>query len=116
MKIALSLQNGIDLSGHPGQCSQFLIYSIEDNKVASKQLLELDFENTLHTVFFNQSPPYRDHPLFECQIIISEPTGCGFVNKVKIKDIEAIQTLEKDPDRIISKYLDGSLELSEPIS
>jgi len=58
MKIAVTSQNRKTITGHAGSCRIFWIFTIEDNKITSKELLELPKEQA-----FRASPPDQPHLL-----------------------------------------------------
>ena len=113
MKIAISCQDGTTISGHVGRCTQFIVYDIKDNHRISKSIVSFDEEKTFHNILHSLMLPFMDHPLFNVDIILSGSMGKRFVEKMKIKGIEAFLTSEKDPDIAIEKYLEGILEKVE---
>jgi predicted Fe-Mo cluster-binding NifX family protein len=113
MKIALSCQDGLTISGHAGHCTKFVIYTISDGKIESSSILEIEKERTFHNVLHNIMLPFMSHPLFNVDVIMSGSMGAGFIEKMKIKGIEAIPTSEKVPEIAVAKYLEGSLEVME---
>jgi predicted Fe-Mo cluster-binding NifX family protein len=40
--------------------------------------------------------------------------GMGLVNRMNAKGIEAISTQEKEPDKAVAAYLDGSIDKLPP--
>jgi predicted Fe-Mo cluster-binding NifX family protein len=111
MKIAVTYQNGRTISGHAGRTNRFLIYTTENQKVIDKQDLELDKEQTFHNVFHNGLEPVPEHPLLNIVAIIAVDMGAGFFQKMKMNNIDAINTGESDPDIAIEKLLAGKLEV-----
>ena len=116
MKIALSMQNGRDLSGHAGRCTGFLVYTIENDTIQSKKLVEIDMDMTFHSIFHDGVYSFSQSPLHDIKCIISGSMGLGFVQKMKSNGIEALQTDEQNPDSLIEKYIRGDLVLTTPIN
>jgi predicted Fe-Mo cluster-binding NifX family protein len=113
MKIALSFQNGHSLSGHAGRCTRFLVYNIEENKILSKELVEIESEMTFHSIFHDGTYTFSENPLHDMDMIISNSMGLGFVQKMKSNGIKALQTDEQNPDLLIEKYMKGELLFTE---
>lgn len=111
MKIAVTYQNGKTISGHAGRTNHFLIYTIEDQKVIDKQDLELDKEQTFHNIFHNGLEPVPEHPLLNVVAIIAGNMGPGFFQKMKMNNIDALNSDERDPNVAIEKLLEGKLEM-----
>lgn len=115
MKIAFSFQDGKTISGHAGHCTKFIIYTLEDADIVSTSIIEIEKERTFHNVLHNLMLPFMNHPLFHVDVIMSGSMGSRFIEKMKIKGIEAIRVDETSPEITIQKYLDGRLEIIEPI-
>ena len=111
MKIAVTYQNGRTISGHAGRTNRFLIYEIENQQVVGKEELKLDKEQTFHNVFHDGVEPVPEHPIFHITAIISGNMGTGFYHKMRMNNIDAIHTPERDPDTAIDKLLHGKLEV-----
>ncbi|HAI69456.1 MAG TPA: hypothetical protein DCM38_08480, partial [Gammaproteobacteria bacterium] len=63
---------------------------------------------------FHESSPHEAHPLDDVQVFITGGMGTGLVQRLKAKGIEAIMTLETEPDSAVAAYLAGTLERVEP--
>jgi predicted Fe-Mo cluster-binding NifX family protein len=111
MKIAVTYQNGRTISGHAGRTNRFLIYTIEDQKVIDKKEVNMDKEQTFHNIFHDGIEPIPEHPLLYINAINAGNMGSGFFNKMRMKNIDAINTAERDPDEAIEKLLVGKLEV-----
>ncbi len=111
MKIAVTYQNGRTISGHAGRTNRFLVYTIENQKVVEKQDLNLDENQAFHSIFHDGVKPVPEHPLLNIVAIITGKIGAGFFQKMKMNNIEAISTEERDPDLTIEKLLNGKLEV-----
>ncbi len=109
MKIAVTSQNKREITGHAGRCRKFWIYQVVDGKVGEKTLLELPKEQAFHESHGNDP-----HPLDDIQVFITGSMGMGLVNRMNAKGIEAISTQEKEPDKAVAAYLDGSIDKLPP--
>lgn len=107
MKIAVTSQNRRTVTEHAGRCRKFWVYDIEQQQVTAKTLLEIALEQTFH-----EAPPHEPHPLDQVQVLISASIGPGLYQRLTAKGIEALATLETDPDQAVAAYLQGSLPLT----
>lgn len=114
MKIAITSQNQRTVSGHAGKTTRFVVFEVENNKIIDKSLIELDKENVLHEYFHGNPAADYVHPVLEMDVIITGSMGAGFPIKMKMNDVEAIMTDEKDIEMAISKYLDATLKRLMP--
>ena len=108
MKIAVTSQNRKNVTEHAGRCRKFWIFTIDDNTIVDRQLLELPKEQSFH-----DSSPHKAHPLDDVDVLISGGMGQGLMNRLERKGIEGLITGESDPDVAVSRYLGGKLS-SEP--
>lgn len=114
MKIALTSQNKRTISGHAGKCNRFYIYELdENNKVISKEFLELEPENMLH-FHFHGSNPDAHHPLFDMDIMITGDMGPGFPNKLASRGVRAVMTDVTELDQVIEMAVAGTLPIVQP--
>jgi predicted Fe-Mo cluster-binding NifX family protein len=110
MKIAVTSQNKREVTEHAGRCRNFFIYEIVDGSISQKTLLELSKEQSFHESHGDQA-----HPLDDIQLFIAGSMGMGLINRLKAKGIECVITQEKEPDKVVAAYLDGSIDkLSSP--
>jgi predicted Fe-Mo cluster-binding NifX family protein len=114
MKVAISYQNGRNVSGHAGRCNRFKVYTIQDNKIASSEDLEFSDEIVFHNVFHDRVIPFNEHPLHGIDVIITGSMGSGFVAKMAMNGIKAVGTSERDADKAMGDYLNGTLVMVEP--
>ncbi len=109
MKIVVTSQNKCEVTEHAGRCRNFWIYEVVDGSISQKTLLELPKEQSFHEIHGNA------HPLDDMQVFITGSMGMSLTNRLKAKGIECVITQEKEPDKVVAAYLDGSLEkLSSP--
>ena len=116
MKIAVSSQNKIQVTGHAGKTSRFWVFNVDGdtNQIIDKELLELPKEDILHIRFHSSDNPYADHPIFDVDVLITGGAGQGFVNRLAQQGVQVIIVNEQDPEHAVVKYLEGSLELLQP--
>ncbi|MEN8247889.1 MAG: NifB/NifX family molybdenum-iron cluster-binding protein [Bacteroidota bacterium] len=114
MKIAVTNQNKKTINGHAGKTSRFLIYSIENNEIIEKSLLELAKEDLLHTRFHESPNPWAPHPIYDVDIIITGSAGMGFVNRLSRVNTQVIITPESNPDTAVKLLLEGNLPAQAP--
>jgi len=111
MKIAVASQNRENVTGHAGRCRRFWIYTVENNEVVGKEMLELAPDQIFHG-----SPPNAPSPLDGTDVLISGGMGEGLVRRLAVKGIQGVITSETDPDAAVAAYLDGSLPTMAPHS
>jgi len=96
------------ITEHAGHCRKFWIYETNETEILDKQLLELSPEQSFHN-----SSPHDSHPLDHVQVLIAGGMGAKLLRRLEAKGIEAVITKEKDLDKAIAAYLDGSLVREE---
>lgn len=104
MKIAVTSQNRKSVTGHAGSCRKFWVFSIEDNKITNKELLELPKEQA-----FRASPPDQPHPLDDIDVFMTAGMGQGLIQRMARNGIKGVITSEEDLEKAITLYLKGSL-------
>jgi predicted Fe-Mo cluster-binding NifX family protein len=108
MKIAVASQNRKDITGHTGRCRKFWVYTIENNEIVEKELLELPKEQSFH-----DSSPFEPSPLDNLQVLITGGMGTGLARRLEQKNIQALITKETDPEKAVKDFLNGTLK-TEP--
>jgi predicted Fe-Mo cluster-binding NifX family protein len=116
MQILVCSQNKKEVTGHAGKCRKFWAYGIENNMVTSKELIELPLEHSLHAIGQKNPGTTFVHPAFVADVLISGGMGTGLVNRLKKAHTKGLITTEKDPDKAVKNYLDGTLITIETIS
>ena len=104
MKIAVASQDRRHITGHTGRCRKFLIYQVANEKIFSKELLELPEELSFH-----HSSPHDPHPLDDVAVVINGGMGQGLARRLANKGILSVITTRKDPDGAVIAYLTGRL-------
>ena len=108
MKIAVTSQDRKTITGHAGQCRKFWIYEIDDKTIREKTLLELPLEQSLH-----ESHGAGPRPLDGISVLISGGAGQGLIRRLNTMGIQALVTLETEPDSAVADFLDGTLRLEQ---
>jgi predicted Fe-Mo cluster-binding NifX family protein len=109
MKIAVTSQNRKIITEHAGRCRKFWLFTIENNQVVERTLLELPKEQSFH-----ESSPHEPHPLDDVDVLISGGMGKGLARRLANKGIKGLVTSEGDPEKAVSRYLEGSLDIQPP--
>lgn len=108
MKIAVTSQNRKAVTEHAGRCRKFWIFTIAENAVVDKQLLELPKEQAFH-----ESSVHEPHPLDDIDVLITAGMGSGMVRRLARKNIKGLVTKESDPQTAVTLYLQGKLAVQE---
>lgn len=106
MKIAVTSQNRKTVTEHAGRCRKFWIFEIEDNRIISRDLLELPKKQSFH-----DCDRHDVHPLDEVDVLISAGMGQGLVDRLARRGVTGVTTTERDPRQAVIHYLDGNLEV-----
>ena len=104
MKIALTSQNRKEVTGHAGQCRNFWIAELDERKVVSRSLVELERTETFH-----ETGDGFPQALQGIDMLISGGMGPGLRQRLAARGIAAIVTTETDVERAIAGVLAGTL-------
>ncbi len=104
MKIAVASQDRRHITGHTGRCRKFLIYQVANERILTKELLELPVELSFHN-----SSPHDSHPLDDVAVLINGGMGHGLARRLANKGIMSVITSRKDPDGAVTAFLKGQL-------
>ena len=99
------------MSEHAGRCRKFWVFTIDDNAIVDRELLELPKEQSFH-----DSSPHAAHPLDDIDVLISGGMGQGLMSRLERKGIKSLVTSEDDPESAVSLYLSGALSSEPPCS
>ena len=115
--VAVTSQNRKTIFEHAGKCRNFLIYTIADNIIINKKLLELSEEETLHHIFHKEnSNTLTSSPLFDVDILLTRGIGDGAIQKLAMQNVVCYKIEETNPDTAINKLINGTLEAMSPVS
>jgi predicted Fe-Mo cluster-binding NifX family protein len=113
--VAIASQNKKTIFEHAGKCRNFIIYTIYNNEIESKKVLELEKDETLHNVSHNQNINFTS-TLFDVDILLTRGIGNGLIQKLARQNVACYKIEETDPDTAIEKLLNGTLEAVAPVS
>jgi len=108
MKIAVTSQDRHTVTGHAGKCRNFLVYEVDGQTVLRKTLIELPMAQSLH-----ESHGAAPHPLDGIGVLISGGAGPGLIRRLNNLGIQALVTLETEPDSAVTAFLNGTLKLEQ---
>jgi len=116
MRIAVSSQNKLNVTGHAGKASRFWIYDVDKNagRIVSKNLIELERADILHMRFHESTDPYAEHPVLASDVVITGGAGQGFIVKMAKANVRVAITPEKNPDTAVNKLMNNILETINP--
>jgi len=108
MKIALASQNQRTLTPHAGKCRHFYLFDTEKTTQPPVSI-HLGPSQVLQVWQADET-----HPLDGVTTLIAGSIGQGVAGKLESHGIHVLATPERDPQRIIEQFLDGSLPV-EPL-
>ncbi len=114
--IAITSQNKKTITKHAGQCRNFLIYTIEKDKITNKRILELEPNETLKYSFHEDKSKDPKNLIFDVDVLLTGSIGEGGVNKLAKQNVTAYIVEEKDPETAVKKLIKGTLEAFSPVS
>ncbi len=110
MKVAISSSNQQTVSGNADECLSFWIYTIENEKVVDKELLELKGNQTLHRTFYDSLVEPYVHPIFETDMLLTNQISAQITAKLKEKRTVAFIIDDKDLESTIGQLIAGTLQ------
>jgi len=113
--VAVASQNKKVIFEHAGKCRNFIIYTIENNSIESKKILELSKEETLHNASHNAVGTFESS-LLDVNILLTRGIGNGLIQKLASQNVACYKIEETDPDTAIHKLINGTLEAVAPVS
>ena len=114
--IAITSQNKKTITKHAGQCKNYLIYTIDQDTVIAKKVLELKEKETLYNTFHGSPDANPKSILFDVDILLSRGIGNVAINRLARQNVTAYIVEEKDPDIAIQNLIKGTLETFAPFS
>lgn len=111
--VAVTAQNRKTIFEHAGKCRNFLMYTIKDNVIIDKKLLELKKEEVLHYVLHDVN---ATSVLYDVDILLTRGIGNGAIQKLAKQNVTCYKIEETDPDMAIDKLIKGTLEAVSPVS
>lgn len=108
MQIAITSQNRKTITEHAGKCRKFWIYEVEQERVASRRLVELDLDQSFHA---SQELP---RALAGIDVLISRGMGGRLQQRLLALGIRPLLTDLDDPERAVADFLRGQLLSRSP--
>ena len=124
MKIAAITEDGITVSQHFGRAPLYLVVTVEDGKIVSKETRNKAGHHTFAAhhaeVASNERHGYdagaqtRHASIMEniadCQVLIAGGMGWGAYEELKNRDIEAVVSDIDNIEEAVKLYIEGKLE------
>lgn len=104
MKIAVPTKQGNQIDSHFGHCEFYSIFTIENNKVVNKQILQSPQGCGC------KSDIAYDLAKMDVAIMLAGGIGNGAVNKLAEQKIEVIRNCKGDVDVLVNEYLLGNIQ------
>lgn len=114
--VAVTSQNKKTVTKHAGECRNYLIYTIDNDTIISKKILELQKNETLKYTFHEDQSENPKNLLYDVDILLTGSIGKGGINRLANQNVIAYLIQEKDPDAAIDKLIKGTLEAFAPVS
>ncbi len=124
MKIAVISEDGATISQHFGRAPMYVVVTIEDGKVVSKEKRDKAGHHTFSGNPHAEPTPGERHgydsdaqskhaqmaqSIDDCQVLIAGGMGWGAYDSLKSRGIETIITDVNDIDEAVNTYLKGEL-------
>lgn len=104
MKIAVTSQDFLRVTGHAGMARRFLLYQTDASGKA--QLVErLDLPSSMAFHGFEGG----QHPIDGVEVLITGSAGEGLVAKMAARDIRVVRTAQMNPDQAVRELLLGQV-------
>ncbi len=114
--VAVTSQNKKTVTKHAGECRNYFIYTLKNNKITSKKVLELEDNEILKYTFHEDKSNNPKNILYDVDILLTGSIGPGGVNRLANQNVTAYVINEKDPDIAVDKLIKGTLEAFAPVS
>ncbi len=112
--VAITSQNKKTVTKHAGKCLNFLIYTIEDDKITNKKVIELQADEILKNTIQEDRKIDSNNWLFDVNILLTGSMGNSAKEYFARQNVAAFIIKEKDPEITIEKLIDGTLEAFIP--
>ncbi len=104
MKIAVPTKEGNQIDSHFGHCEFYSIFTVSENKVVDKQILQSPQGCGC------KSDIAYDLAKMDVGIMLAGGIGNGAVNKLAEQKIEVIRNCKGDVDVLVNEYLLGNIQ------
>ncbi len=123
MKIAIATDDGATISAHFGRASHYLVVTIEQGKIVSREMRDKLSHNHFageHDVHepgqpHGFDPASQDRhtqmtaPIRDCEAMLCRGMGTGAYESLRSANIRPILTDIADVDKAVAAYMDGSI-------
>ncbi len=128
MKIAIPSDNGKTISSHFGRAKGFLLVEVEGDKVKSEEYIpntitghaqHSDNESVEHSHRHTHSLDVHERVVqrfSDIDVVISGGMGYGMKGRLDSAGIQTIFTSEKDIKKVLSLFLQGTLQNEDNLS
>ena len=114
IKVAVASANKRSTMGHAGKCQNYYIYTIDEQGNYTKELKELEENQTLRYTFHDDTSDNPQNYLFDMDIIIVTMIGQGGINKLAHQNVRALIVKKASTtDEIIDQLIAGTLKTEE---
>ncbi len=114
--VAITSQNKKTVTKHAGKCLNFLIYTIENDEITNKTVLELQVDEILKHTIQEDRDIDSNNWLFDVNILLTGSMGNSAKEYFTRQNVAAFIIKEKDPEITIEKLINGTLEAFVPAS
>jgi len=123
MKIAAITEDGTTISQHFGRAPLYLVVTVEDGKIVSKETLAKTGHHTF-AAHYSESALGERHgydagaqvrhasmaeTIADCQVLIAGGMGWGAYESLKSRNIEPVVTDVESIDEAVKLYIEGKL-------
>jgi predicted Fe-Mo cluster-binding NifX family protein len=124
MKIAAITEDGTTISQHFGRAPYYLVVTVEDGKVVSKERRDKAGHHTFAAGQHHDTAPGERHgydagaqsrhaamaqSIADCKVLLAGGMGWGAYENLKSRGIEAVVTDIENIDEAVKLYLEGKL-------
>ena len=124
MKIAAITEDGATVSQHFGRAPYYLVVTVEDGKIVSKEKRDKAGHHTFSASQHPDTAPGERHgydagaqsrhdimaqSIDDCKVLIAGGMGWGAYDSLKSRGIETVVTDVDDIEKAVNLYLQGKL-------
>ncbi len=108
MRIAVTSQDTVTVTGHAGRCRRFLVFEVTDGRVAEPTTVEIDEAQTFHG---SHEVPAA---LQGIGALITGGMGEGLFNRLTTIGVTPVVTTEPSPRAAVTAFVAGTLVAGAP--
>ncbi len=103
MKVAIPTKEGNRIDDHFGHCEFYSIFTVDDNQVVEKQILQSPQGcGCKSNIAFDLAE-------IDVKVMLAGGIGQGAINKLASQNIQVIRNCKGDVDLLVNEYLAGNL-------